>query len=77
MQTTATLAVHIRLRIRFHRQHGTFAPGTIEFLGFTVATWVVTPLFTLIYIVYATRSALRNAYDQAMFAIEGLILIGM
>lgn len=56
---------------------GIFAAGTMEFLGFTVATWIVTPLFTLIYIVYARRSAPRNAYDEAMFAIEWLILIGM
>ncbi|KWC40627.1 hypothetical protein WL51_08140 [Burkholderia ubonensis] len=56
---------------------GIFAAGLMEFLGFTVATWVVTPLFTLIYIVYARRSAPRNAYDEAMFAIEWLILIGL
>ncbi|WP_156521395.1 hypothetical protein [Burkholderia sp. MSMB1589WGS] len=56
---------------------GIFVSGTMEFLGFMLATWVVTPLFTLIYIVYARRSVLRNAYDQAMFIIESLVLVGM
>ena len=56
---------------------GIFTAGTTGFLLFTAATWVVTPLFTLIYVVYAMRSALRNTYDQVMFAIECLILLGM
>lgn len=56
---------------------GIFAAGMMSFLVFTAATWVVTPLFTLIYVVYAKRSELRKTYDQVMFAIEWLILLGM
>ncbi|MDR6501318.1 hypothetical protein FPJ27_32300 [Burkholderia sp. MS455] len=56
---------------------GIFAEGSMNFLGFTAATWVATPLFTLIYLIYAKRSALRNTYDQVMFAIECLVLLGM
>lgn len=39
---------------------GIFTAGTTGFLLFTAATWVVTPLFTLIYVFYAMRSALRK-----------------
>lgn len=56
---------------------GIFTAGTTGFLLFTAATWVVTPVFTVIYVVYAMRSAPRNTYDQVMFAIECLILLGM
>ena len=56
---------------------GIFAAGTMSFLVFTAATWVATPLFTLIYVVYANRSELRKTYDQVMFAIQCLILLGM
>ncbi|MXN74601.1 hypothetical protein GR157_07580 [Burkholderia sp. 4701] len=56
---------------------GIFSAGTTGFLLLTAATWVVTPLFTLIYVVYAIRSALRNPYDQVMFAIECWVLLGM
>ncbi|WP_176051327.1 hypothetical protein [Burkholderia sp. BCC1644] len=56
---------------------GIFVAGTMGFLGFMVATWVVTPLFTLIYVIYAKRAALRSKYDQAMFAVECLTLLVM
>ncbi|MEK6350488.1 MAG: hypothetical protein V4764_23595 [Burkholderia sp.] len=59
----------------FHR--GIFVAGMTSFIVFTAATWVATPLFTVIYIVYAVRASLRSTFDQAMFRVECLMLLGM
>lgn len=56
---------------------GIFTPGAMEFLGFVFATWIVTPLFTLFYLVYGIYSSPRNGRCECVFVTQVCIIILM
>ncbi|WP_179401335.1 hypothetical protein [Burkholderia guangdongensis] len=56
---------------------GIFVDRPVNFICFTLATWITIPLFTLIYVIYAKCSAPRNPYDQTIFVIESWILVAL
>lgn len=63
----------------FHR--GLFVEGIGRFVGFLLASWIATPVFTLLYIVYGVSSSPRSASDQSAFVVQisiaGFLWLGL